>query len=94
MLTLQALQNNEITIYGGNQIRPNIHIDDLVKVYEHFLEKNIIPGDYNAGFENLSINDIAHLIKSKTGCEIKYINSNDPRSYRQCSQKLIDTGFL
>ena len=43
MLTLQALQNNEITIYGGNQIRPNIHIDDLVKVYEHFLEK------YNSG---------------------------------------------
>lgn len=94
MLTLQALQNNEITIHGGDQIRPNIHIDDLVKVYEHFLEKNIKVGDYNAGFENLSINEIAFLIKKKTGCKIKYIQSNDPRSYRQCSQKLIDTGFL
>ncbi len=93
MLTLQALQNNEITIHGGDQIRPNIHIDDLVRVYGHFLEKDISVGDYNAGFENLSIKDIASVIQNKTSCKIKFIKSNDPRSYRQCSEKLLNTGF-
>ena len=40
MFTYQALKYKKIKILGGNQIRPNIHIKDLINVYEHFLKKN------------------------------------------------------
>ena len=93
MLTLQALKNKHITIMGGNQTRPNIHINDMIRVYEHILVNDIDQGIYNAGFENISILDLGNKIKNKVDCEIKIIESNDPRSYRQCSDKLIQTGF-
>jgi len=93
MLTLQALKNKQITIIGGNQTRPNIHINDMIRVYEHLLINDINQGIYNAGFENISILDLGNKIKNKIDCEIKIIKSNDPRSYRQCSDKLIQTGF-
>jgi len=93
MLTLQALKNKKIIIMGGSQIRPNIHIKDMIRVYEHILTNDIEQGIYNAGFENISILDLGNKIKNKIDCEIKIIESNDPRSYRQCSDKLIKTGF-
>lgn len=93
MLTLQALKNKQITIMGGNQTRPNIHINDMIRAYEHILVNDIDQGIYNAGFENISILDLGNKIKNKVDCEIKIIESNDPRSYRQCSDKLIQTGF-
>ena len=93
MLTLQALKNKKITIMGGSQTRPNIHINDMIGVYKHILTNDIEQGIYNAGFENISILDLGKKIKNKVDCEIKIIESNDPRSYRQCSDKLIETGF-
>jgi nucleoside-diphosphate-sugar epimerase len=95
MFTWQALKNKEMTVFGGNQVRPNIHIQDMVRVYEHFLEnKDIENGFYNAGFENISILSIAESIKSKLDeVKITITESNDPRSYRQNSDKLIKTGF-
>jgi nucleoside-diphosphate-sugar epimerase len=78
---------------GGSQTRPNIHINDMIGVYEHILSSDIEQGIYNAGFENISILDLGKKIKNKIDCEIKIIESNDPRSYRQCSDKLIETGF-
>lgn len=96
MLTYQAWKNNEITVLGGSQIRPNIHINDLSKIFLHFLTKrNSIYCNqiYNAGFENLSILDIAKKIQKKTNCKIKLNPSNDPRSYRLNSDKLLKTGF-
>ena len=94
MLTLQALQNKCITIFGGNQIRPNIHIQDMVGVYEHFLNNNLPVGIYNAGFENISILDIGKKIQKYIDCKIDIKNNtNDPRSYRLSSEKLISTDF-
>tara|TARA_A100001388_G_scaffold38090_1_gene24080 strand:+ start:156 stop:1097 length:942 start_codon:yes stop_codon:yes gene_type:complete len=94
LLTFQALKNKKITVFGGSQTRPNIHIKDMAKVYLHFLENDNIPsGFYNAGFENISILDIAKLIQSKIDCEIEIKDSKDPRSYRLDSTKLIKTGF-
>jgi nucleoside-diphosphate-sugar epimerase len=51
-------------------------------------------GAYNAGFENITILEIAKKIASKLGAEIKVTESNDPRSYRQNSDKLLATGFV
>ena len=94
MLTFQALENKKITVFGGNQTRPNIHIQDMVNVYSHFIENTEIPsGCYNAGFENISILDIAKKIQKKLNVEIIITESNDPRSYRQDSSKLLKTGF-
>jgi len=94
MLTFQALKNNKITVFGGNQTRPNIHIKDMVRVYQHFVNNSVIEsGCYNAGFENISILDIAEMVKDKLGAEIIISESNDPRSYRQNSEKLLKTGF-
>ena len=94
MLTFQALKNKNITVFGGEQTRPNIHIKDMVRVYKHFVENsNIESGCYNAGFENISILQIAEKVKSKLGAQIIISESNDPRSYRQNSDKLLKTGF-
>ena len=95
MLTFQALKNKKIKVFGGNQIRPNIHMKDMVRVYDHFLENkaNIESGNYNAGFENISILDIANMVSKKLDAEIVITPSNDPRSYKQNSDKLIATGF-
>jgi nucleoside-diphosphate-sugar epimerase len=94
MLSYQALKNGKITVFGGDQTRPNIHIQDIADVYRHFLAHPEIPsGCYNAGFENISILDIAERVKHMVGAEIAVSASNDPRSYRQDSSKLRATGF-
>lgn len=94
MLTMQALSNQRITVFGGDQTRPNIHIQDLIGVYLHFLalgDKAV--GIFNAGFENLSILEIAQRAAARIPSEIVVSESNDPRSYRLCSDRLLRTGF-
>lgn len=94
MLTMQALANKKITVFGGEQTRPNIHIKDMINVYLHFLNNDTLTGIYNAGFENISILDIAKKVEKHINAEIIITASNDPRSYRLNSQKLLDTGFI
>ena len=94
LLTYQALANKYIKVLGGSQVRPNIHIADMVQVYRHFINNRSIPsGSYNAGFENLTILEIANRIATEVGAEITVEESNDPRSYRLDSSKLLATGF-
>ncbi len=96
MFVFQALSNKKITIFGGTQVRPNIHIKDINNVYEYFIKNpSIESGIYNAGFENLSLIEIADKIKNIIGNDIEVIisKSNDKRSYRLNSDKLIATGF-
>lgn len=93
MLTMQALTNGRITVFGGDQVRPNIHIDDITDVYLHLLDHPEFAGIYNAGFENISIRDIANRIVSTIPAEVVITPSNDPRSYRVNSDKLLATGF-
>lgn len=94
MLTLQGVRDRKITVFGGNQVRPNIHIDDLVGVYLHLLDRSEVPaGIYNAGFENRSVLEIAKVVAQKTDAEIEVSPGDDPRSYRLDSSKLSATGF-
>jgi nucleoside-diphosphate-sugar epimerase len=93
MLAMQALTNHRITVFGGGQVRPNIHIEDIADVYIHLLEHPQCCGIYNAGFENLSIMSIAERVAEKIPSDIAVTPSNDPRSYRVNSQKLLATGF-
>jgi nucleoside-diphosphate-sugar epimerase len=93
MLTMQALTNSRITVFGGDQVRPNIHIDDITDLYVYLLERPEIVGVFNAGFENISIRDIAERVTRVMPAEIVVTPSNDPRSYRVNSDKLLATGF-
>ena len=95
MFTYQALKNKKMTVFGGDQTRPNIHIKDIANVYKYFIENpGIQSGCYNAGFENITIKKIAEMVSEIIPSEIQITKSNDPRSYRQDSSKLLDTGFI
>lgn len=94
MLTMQALTKGRITVFGGDQTRPNIHLRDMLRVYHHFLAKGLtLPGIFNAGFENISISEIARRVTSHVPAEVVTTPSNDPRSYRLSSKKLLATGY-
>ena len=82
MLTMQALSNGRITVFGGGQTRPNIHIDDITDVYLFMLEHPEHAGVFNAGFENISILDIAERVRRKVQAEVVVT-----------SDKLLATGF-
>tara|TARA_B100001093_G_scaffold519629_1_gene609548 strand:+ start:81 stop:1025 length:945 start_codon:yes stop_codon:yes gene_type:complete len=93
-LTINALENKKIIVHGGDQIRPNVHIEDITDLYLFLLDKgNAETGIFNAGFENLSIIDIAKKVNEIIPSEIIIENTNDPRSYRINSDKLLKTGF-
>jgi nucleoside-diphosphate-sugar epimerase len=100
-LTFGALQNNLITVYGGKQIRPNLTMHDMINAYKFVLKRgykknrpidNII---FNLGFENLSILNMAKRIRKtlKINSRILIKKTNDPRSYRQNSDRIIKEGF-
>lgn len=94
MLTMQALTKGVITVFGGAQVRPNIHIQDITDLYLFLVDQgDRLQGIYNAGFENLSIMDIAERVASRIPAEIRVVKSDDPRSYRINSDKLLATGF-
>ena len=94
MLTMQALANKRITVFGGDQVRPNIHIQDITDLVLFFIEQGEkVQGIYNAGFENISIMDIAKRVAELVPAEIVVTPSNDPRSYRLNADKLLATGF-
>lgn len=93
MLTMQALTRGEITVFGGDQTRPNIHIDDITDLYVFLLDNPQYVGIFNAGFENLTILEIAKRVATAANSSITITESNDPRSYRINSDKLLALGF-
>src|SRR5712691_5465268 len=74
MLTMQALTKGVVTVLGGDQTRPNIHIDDLVDVYLYALERRLA-GVYNAGFENLKVLEIANRIAERVPADVQLLPS-------------------
>ena len=94
MLVYQAFKYGKINVLGGKQIRPNVHINDLVRIFYFFLNKKFSKFVIvNAGFENLSIINLAKKISKLIPAKILIQKSNDPRSYRLDSSKLNRLGF-
>ena len=95
ILTFSAMRKKIITVFGGSQIRPNIHIDDLTDLYIFLLKINKkFCGIYNAGFENMSVLNIAKLVSRITKAKILIKKKSvDLRSYRLDSSKLLKIGF-
>jgi len=92
MMAMQALENGVMTVYGGAQMRPSIHIDDLTDLYEWLLTHDVC-GTYNAGFENMSLLEIAQAVQEIIPSEIEVTPEKDRRSYQVNSDKLLRTGF-
>ena len=95
ILTAHAVHNRKILVFGGDQMRPSIHIEDMADLYVKSLEWET-EGIYNAGFENHKVSDLAALVKDEVGedVEIVTVPSNDHRSYHVSSEKLQrETGF-
>ena len=95
MMAYQAIKNKKMTVFGGQQTRPNIHIDDLLDLYQFFFKKNKkFNGIFNAGFENLKIIEIAKKVKKIIPAEIEIFKNNiDIRDYRLDASKLLALGF-
>jgi nucleoside-diphosphate-sugar epimerase len=90
-----AYHKREISVLGGSQLRPNIHIKDMIRSYSFLLEqddKKINGEIFNVGYENKSINQLANEVITVFGDDIKIIKfpSNDNRSYHISSSKIHD----
>lgn len=100
ILTNLAYHNREITVFGGKQLRPNIHINDMVRAYEALLEvpDNKIAGKvFNAGYENQTVYDLAETVQNVVGDDVKLktIKTEDNRSYHISSEKIKEElGFM
>jgi nucleoside-diphosphate-sugar epimerase len=84
----KAIQEKEITVFGGNQWRPFPHLIDAALVYEKALSSKA-SGIYNLGGNNFQISEIAEIIREHTGCDVKTIKElEDKRNYRVSSEKV------
>lgn len=100
ILTNHAVNRGEITVFGGRQMRPNIHINDVTNLYVRSLEWDddaIDGGVYNAGYENHSVSDIAEIVRRGVGQNVALntVPTDDNRSYRISSEKIQrELGFI
>ena len=93
ILTNLAYHKREITVFGGEQRRPNLHIQDMTDLYVQSLRwpaEKIDGKVFNAGWQNLSIRAIADLVKAEVGEDVRIVTSptDDLRSYHVSSEKL------
>jgi nucleoside-diphosphate-sugar epimerase len=99
ILTNHAFHNREIKVFGGDQLRPNVHIDDMVDSYLAVInakDEKVNGQIFNVGYKNQSVNELANDVKEIIGDDIKIINtkSDDNRSYHVSSQKIKEVlGF-
>ena len=93
ILTNLAYHKREITVFGGEQRRPNLHIEDMTDLYCQTLKwpaEKIDGKIYNAGWQNLKIREIAELAKQEVGDDVKIVTTptDDLRSYHVSSEKI------
>jgi nucleoside-diphosphate-sugar epimerase len=105
ILTNHAVVNRKVRVLGGAQLRPNIHIDDMVSVYELALAApdNQIDGKiFNAGYDNLPVMELAEMVRRVVQqdnvlggpIDIEVHPTDDNRSYHVSSQKIArELGF-
>ena len=105
ILTAHAVNNGRITVFGGDQMRPNLHVVDVARMYELLLEapdNDINCEVYNVGFENLTVTELANMVKrvvqeempSREVIDIVTTPTDDNRSYHITSEKVTaDLGF-
>jgi nucleoside-diphosphate-sugar epimerase len=93
ILTNHAVHNRKITVFGGEQKRPNLHIADMADLYCRSLQypDAAIDGKvFNAGYENHTLLEIAGMVRRVVGLDVEIVKTptNDLRSYHICSDKI------
>jgi nucleoside-diphosphate-sugar epimerase len=100
ILSNLAFHKREMTVFGGKQLRPNIHVEDMVDSYIVVLDapSEAVAGEiFNVGDENQTVVELAETVKSVMGNDVKLLTSptNDNRSYHISSRKIADClGFV
>ena len=93
ILTNLAYHKREISVFGGDQLRPNIHIADMAEAYLVLLnapKEKIAGKTFNAGYENQPVRELAETVKRVVGEDVKLIATptDDNRSYHISSRKM------
>ena len=93
ILTNHAFHNRVIKVFGGDQLRPNVHIEDMVDSYLSVLNadtKKVNGEIFNVGFKNQTVNELANDVTEIVGDDVKIIKtkSDDNRSYHVSSEKI------
>lgn len=100
ILSNLAYHTRKISIFGGSQLRPNIHIADMVEAYVALLDapNDVIAGQvFNAGYENQSVEELAVLVREVMGDDVQLVQTptDDNRSYHISSARIRDVlGFV
>lgn len=106
ILTNHAVTNNKITVFGGSQLRPNLHVQDYADLCKLLLvapTEKVANQIFNCGYQNMSIMEIAHMVKKvveqefpqKAPIDIVTTPTDDNRSYHINSDKIKKTlGFV
>jgi nucleoside-diphosphate-sugar epimerase len=101
ILTNHAINKGLITVFGGAQKRPNVHIDDICELYVKLLEypEDMVAGQiFNAGYENHMVSQLANMAKDgvekafpgKSPIRIETTSTNDNRSYHVSSKRIAE----
>jgi nucleoside-diphosphate-sugar epimerase len=93
ILTSLAINKGQITVFGGDQLRPNIHVGDMTDLYVRLLEapdEQINGKVWNAGYHNLKVRTIAEMVKTEVGngVDIVVTPTDDHRSYHVSSERI------
>lgn len=98
ILTNLAVNTGTITVHGGQQMRPNLHIDDMVDAYLKVLKapvEKVAGQTFNVGERNYTIMQLAELVQEVVPAKIEVVGTVDPRSYKVNSDKIRDVlGFV
>ena len=95
ILTNLAYHKREITVFGGEQLRPNIHIADMVEAYLVLLKapsEKVAGQIFNAGYENQPVTELAQTIKKVVGNDVRLVMmpTDDNRSYHISSKRISE----
>ena len=99
ILTHLAIANGRITVFGGEQLRPNLHVEDMTDLYLRLLDADDATVDgkiWNAGYHNLRVREIADMVRARVGEEVEIVvtPTNDHRSYHVSSERIFgEFGF-
>jgi len=93
ILTSHAINNGQIKVFGGDQLRPNIHVDDMTDLYIRLLDapdEQIDGKVWNAGYDNLKVRTIAEMVKAEVGRDVDIVvtPTDDHRSYQVSSDRI------
>ena len=100
ILTNHAINNGVIKVFGGEQMRPNIHMDDMVRVYQEALQWPAAAIDgkiYNVGYQNYKVRDIADMVREVIGSQVRIetVPTDDHRSCHVSSERIRrELGFV